>query len=141
MRILTMVTMLALLAGGAVSAAEPAAPEPGADGEALRARIEALQAEIADLQTQAEQAEVMADRRAEFRNIQAESREALKALTEHLKEIRNEEHPETGAGNRFINAALSHLNACRSLHEQILALKDVRDLDEARKLLGELGRY
>jgi len=117
--------------------AQPAEPDEKTPDE-IRAEIEALHERIEALEREAHTAEEAAERKEMFAHIQAESRERMARYDERIRDIRNEEAPEREENRAYLDALVGHIEKCRGIDKQILALKDYTALDEARKLQQDL---
>lgn len=117
--------------------AQPAEPAEKTRDQ-IRAEIEALQDKIEALEREAHTAEEVAEQKEMFGYIQTESRERMAEYAERLMDIRNEEAPESETHKTYVNALISHIETCRRIDGQILALKDYTSLAQARKLQQDL---
>ena len=116
----------------AVGAVPPKTPaKTPATPEEIRQQIEQLEERLVVAEREEEEAQ-------EFAEIQAESRERMADYDAHLDEIKREDAPETLAGQKYLNACISHINACHHLDQKIQALKDGQSIEQARKLQDEI---
>ena len=123
----------------AVGAVPPKTPaKTPATPEEIRQQIEQLERKLSAAEREAEKAQAIEEEAHEFAEIQAESRERMADYDARLEEIKHEDAPETLAGQKYLNACISHINACHHLDQKIQALKDGQSIEQARKLQDEI---
>ena len=106
--------------------------------EQIHKQIETLRGQIEALEKEAEEADAIEEQKDALARLQEESRDRMAEYDERMKDIMNAEEPGTDERNKYYNALISHVNKCRAIDKKILALKDYKSLEQARKLYDEI---